>query len=70
MADLIEEHRAIWRDYHESDGISLAESKADWLNLLREDPNMAHSANWGDLAGNTTEAERSRFKTWLEGDET
>lgn len=63
---LIDEHSAIWRKVHASHGITLAESKADWLGLLQADPGMDDPINWGDLAGTTTPDGRDQFKAWLE----
>lgn len=63
---MIREHEAIWTEFHRPVGITLAESKSDWLDLLREDPTMSDSISWGwDLAGSTTEAERRAFEAWL-----
>ena len=63
------EHQVIWREFHAPAGVTLGESKRDWLDLLRDDPEMADPANWGALAGTTTERERSEFETWLLDDD-
>lgn len=62
---LIQEHQAIWTEFHEPLGISLSDSKYDWFTLLREDPEMEDPWCWGDLAGTTTESERQAFRAWL-----
>lgn len=63
---LIREHEAIWTEFHKPSGITLAESKSDWLDLLRDDPTMSDDEFWGrDTAGSTTESERRAFEAWL-----
>lgn len=47
---IIDAHMAIYEAHHEPAGISLAESKSDWRDLLDEDPGMQLAFNWGDLA--------------------
>ena len=61
----IEASLAIWREFHEPLGITLAESKSDWLELLNEDPEMVLDRNWGDLAGRVRAEEIVEFRAWL-----
>lgn len=66
---LIEESRSIWREFHGSFGITLRESKDDWLELLREDPEMTNPFNWGpDFCGETPEV-IAEFKEWMESED-
>ena len=63
---LIDEHLAIWREFHEPSGITLAESKRDWLDLLNDDPQMLVSTNWGECANAHDAQEIAAFREWLE----
>lgn len=65
---IVEEHRSIWSEFHAPVGISLAESKADWLELLDTDPEMQFQGNWGDLARMCKPYEIREFREWLEAD--
>ena len=67
---VIDEHEAIWLEFHLPSGITLAQSKADWLALLDDDPHMTLRTYWGDLAGTTTQTERDVFKVWLSAEAT
>lgn len=65
----IQVHTDIWEKYHKPHGITLAESKADWLEMLNQDPTMKQILSWGDsLAGRVTPAGIAAFRIWLEGD--
>lgn len=64
-SDLIAGHLTIWREHHRPEGITLAESKADWLYLLEGDPLMVDGSNWGDFTGAAPEAV-AEFRSWLE----
>lgn len=63
-SDLIVGHSTIWRKHHKPEGITLAESKADWLYLLELDPLMADASNWSEFTGAPPEAV-AVFKEWL-----
>lgn len=43
---LIESHIEIWEKYHKPIGITLAESKKDWLTMYDEDPEMLSEVNF------------------------
>ena len=68
---IIEEHVAIWREFHEPFGITLSESKADWLELLAQDPGMRDEISWGvDLVReHFTLKDISDFEGWLKESE-
>lgn len=65
---IIRESIDIWHKYHEPLGITLPESKRDWLDLLNGDPKMEERLNWADLAGTVSAGEIVEFRGWLEKD--
>lgn len=66
MNRVIKEHQEIWEDFHRPVGITLEESKADWLEMLIEDPEMKDIPCWGLLAGTVSSGEIEEFRSWLE----
>lgn len=67
--EVIEEYRNIWAEFHNPFGITLRESKNDWLELLADDPTMQLEMNWGDLARKVSPESIFEFKKWMEGDD-
>lgn len=65
VTPVIVEHLNIFRKFHEPFGISLSESKEDWLILLDQDPEMNDEFKWGNLAGSVSIKEVGSFRSWL-----
>lgn len=68
-SEVIEEHRNIWAEFHNPSGITLRESKNDWLELLADDPTMHLGMNWAEFAGTVSAESISEFKKWMESDD-